>query len=186
MGSFDEQKAVAVVSFFLERSSSGKLNDLKLMKLLYTAERESLRTQTTCITQSHFFSMQNGPVLSEVYDLYKNGGEIWDKHVKFVPYRRGVCPENHLELLVPFDSASVLSVAELKILEAVWEKYGHKSKWNLVDITHTFPEWDPDAATHKTAFPITLVEIFQKGFHEPVDIARSKAEDIEYYSDLLA
>jgi len=59
--------------FFLEQAPNHRLNDLKLMKLLYLAERESLRLFTATISGSTFASLKNGPVLREVLDLFASG-----------------------------------------------------------------------------------------------------------------
>lgn len=60
---FDERKAAQAAAFLLHKAG-GRLPLLKLMKLLYLSERESLQKYGDTITGDTFVSMPNGPVLS--------------------------------------------------------------------------------------------------------------------------
>ena len=65
---FDEKKATQAASGFLVLSG-GKLNYLKLIKLLYLLDRATLLAWGRTVTGDHYYSMKHGPVLSEVLDL---------------------------------------------------------------------------------------------------------------------
>src|SRR5262245_59190004 len=67
---FDERKAAAAAGYLL--SLEGKrMNYMRLLKLLYLAERQSLATLGRPIIGDTPFSFDQGPVLSRVYDLIK-------------------------------------------------------------------------------------------------------------------
>jgi uncharacterized phage-associated protein len=180
---FNEQKATAVASYFLQRAG-GELDDLKLMKLMYLAERETIRRYNCGITGDAFFSMQNGPVLSETLRLVqgrprRTKGEVWNEHIE--------TPEQwRIRLKRPLE-ADVLSEAEQQELEQEWGRHGRKNKWKLVDITHTFPEWDERARELKTSIPIPMVDIL-----EALDLPRKTIEArlnemraADYFEDLI-
>lgn len=67
---FSERKAAEAAAFLLLKGGGG-LELLKLMKLMYLAERESFKKYGESITGDAFVSMQHGPVLSGTYDFAK-------------------------------------------------------------------------------------------------------------------
>lgn len=147
---YSELKATAVASFFLEQAG-GELEDLKLMKLMYLAEREAVRQRNLGITGDKFYSMKNGPVLSQTLDrLNPQDGQyddgIWREHIS-VPSQWKV------RLDKPFDYSRTLSRRELSILSQVWSQFGPWSKWELVNHVHGFSEWrNPGSSRLPIAF----------------------------------
>jgi uncharacterized phage-associated protein len=183
---FDHKIATATAIYFL-RSAGGELNDLQLMKLLYLAEREALRKLGVPIIAAQYTSMRNGPVLVEVYDMMR-GEKIdphWFGHIEFVPYDG--TKSNHCVLrsddLQPEDH---LSAAELEILADVWAKVGQKSKWELVDLTHQFPEWDSSVqgANSPGSKRIALEDVLVKGLKMPAEKADETIRALAYYRAL--
>ncbi|MDR2154515.1 MAG: SocA family protein [Burkholderiaceae bacterium] len=149
---FDEQKAAQAAAFLLHRGS-GRLSILKLVKLMYLAERESLRRYGDTITGDSFVSMPHGPVLSMTLD-HINGA--------FPPVDGGwsawVTDRENNEVALsdpsiisdPARDLLVLSDTDVECLDAVWEKFGHMTQWELVAHTHSSecPEWqDPNQSS---------------------------------------
>ena len=117
---FNEQKATAVASILLEKAG-GELGDLKLMKLMYLAEREMIRRTNTSITGDTFFSLQNGPVLSQTLNLMRGqahgtSGEFWNEHIEN--------PKQWTLKLKKAANNELLSEAEQQIVESQWVMYG--------------------------------------------------------------
>lgn len=139
---FREDKATQAAAHFL-RLRGGKMSHLKLMKLLYLAEREALLQLGQPLTFDSCVSMQHGPVLSTTLNLMH--GEIektehWDSTIS--------SPENHEVSLKKDPGTDSLSEAEVKIIEEVFEKYGTMARWQLRDLTHSLGEWqDPGGST---------------------------------------
>jgi uncharacterized phage-associated protein len=188
---FRPQVATAMVAYFLDRSSRHELNDLVLMKLLYMAERESLKTKNCSITGAKFFSMKNGPVLSEVCCLYSRTlrDPLWTKSIRFVP--RSGAKSNHLILRSKVAAESYLSKSQISILDALWEQYSEliesgedAVKWVLVNITHDFPEWDKRAKKDDTSIPLPLPTIYTKGFQVPESNSEEISDEIEFFERL--
>lgn len=185
---FRDDKATAASCFFLERAMGNRLNDLILMKLLYLAEKESLRQYSASITDSAFYSLKNGPILSEVGDLYHRpeASDLWNKHIRFLSYPADNVPENTVELKRPLDAGRYLSVAEIDILRRIWLQYRHYKKWSLVELTHTFPEWHKEARKTGGRYELPITRIFEIGLKDPPEVAKAKADDILYYKELLS
>lgn len=148
------------------------MNYMKLIKLLYLADRESLRKWNSPITGSHYVSMDKGPVLSEVLDLIKKPkqSDSWSKFIK---------KENYEVVQICDLSNDQLSKADVELLEEVWKEFGHCLPLRLVDIVHKLPEWQQPMGSRKS-IPIDLKEILQAVGKSPSEITNIE-KDAEYY-----
>ena len=72
--SFKEDKATQAAAFFLKKRNA-PMSHLKLIKLLYLAEREALIRLGRPITFDFYVSMDHGPVLSETLNLLHGESE---------------------------------------------------------------------------------------------------------------
>lgn len=155
MFGYKERKAAQVAAFFASKSG-GKINVLKLAKLLYLAERESMQRFDEPMFFDRLVSMEHGPVtsisLNHVNGLLES--EHWDE---FVSDRSG-----HFVGLVEGqteDDFDQLSRADKRILNDLWEKFGEMDRYQIVDWTHkNCPEWeDPNGSSN----PIRHDRIFK-------------------------
>lgn len=150
---FNERKAAQMAAFFLGQNPESRMSHLKLMKLLYLADREAVRSFGFPISGDRMVSMPHGPVLSMTLNLMDGdvescpgGWEAWisDK-------------ENHeLSLRQPLkaDTLDELAPAELEVLRSVWQQFGAMGKWEIRDWTHDHcAEWeDPRGSSNPIAF----------------------------------
>lgn len=158
---FNEKRTAHAAAFFLHRAG-GRLPLLKLMKLMYLAERESLRVYGEPITGDKLVSMPHGPVLSMTYDhmngalLSQEGGwRTW------IDDRAGydLALKDPSMIRSPEQDLLQLSDSDLEVLADVWSKFGHMSRFELVRYTHSeaCPEWeDPQGSMN----PISLEKLF--------------------------
>lgn len=155
----------------LLRLKGGRMPYLSLIKLLYLADRKALVELGRPISYDLFVSMPHGPVLSRTLDLITgepdpDGDSYWRDYIS-EPLGYDV----RLERDAP---SSQLSSAEEAILDDVFAKYGHLTKWQLRDLSHTLPEWrDPDGSS----VPIPLEEVLIKQGVSPED-ARAIRQDL--------
>lgn len=139
---FSEEKAAQVAAYLLQKRG-GKMSYLKLIKLMYLADRESMAEYGFPISDDAWFSMKLGPVLSNVLELVQGGGHtgVWERWISCAPdYEVAIaCPE------AGRDDFDELSDADLEVLDQVWQQHGGKTRWQLVDYTHEqCAEWhDP-------------------------------------------
>jgi len=66
------EKMREAVGFLLALEPSRRMNYTKLIKLLYIADRESIRDTGEPITGDEAWALRSGPVLSHVMDLIRN------------------------------------------------------------------------------------------------------------------
>lgn len=119
------------------RSQGGTLSRLRLLKILYIADRECLREHGHTITGDHPYAMENGPVLTETYDLIKGRhGEVaeWDAHFGAFGVEVDVTGKRH-------PGVGLLSRREMAKLDEVAKRYEDVDDFELSMITHDFLEW---------------------------------------------
>src|SRR6266699_3650584 len=66
---FDVAKTIEAIGVLLRSLDRRQLEYLTLLKMLYIADRESLKDRGRPITGDQVVAMKQGPVLSGVYDL---------------------------------------------------------------------------------------------------------------------
>ncbi len=158
----------------------GRMSYLKLIKLLYLADREALLKWGRPISTDRYVSMDRGPVLSRVLDLATDGEDpgspsIWASSI--------TSPGNYEVELSAEAGDDGLSEAEMRLLDLIFAEHGKKSRWELVDFTHRLPEWiDPRGG----AIAITYRDILKAGGKSDLEIAAVEEELAELAeTDLL-
>src|SRR6266481_6666490 len=64
-------KAIQAIGVLLRYDGVRRMNYMRLLKLLYIADREALKETGRPITGGPVAAMERGPVLEEVYDLIR-------------------------------------------------------------------------------------------------------------------
>lgn len=154
---YNSHKAAQVAGYLLKKAG-GTEYFILILKLMYIAERRFLNEKGRAITNDSYYSMDNGPVLSNTYDLIKNRAAnipsvaVWHGWIAPKPDHKialaKVVKDNY-----DFDE---LSRAEIAMLDQVFEEFGHYNRWELCDKTHEFGEW---RNPHGSSRPIDLREI---------------------------
>lgn len=167
---FDDLKAAQAAGYLLQRSG-GSMPYIKLMKLLYLADRQSLVDTGAPVTGAYMVSMEYGPVLSEVLNLMTFGDHdsAWKQYVS-APYGDYMVSATRDGL--PVDA---LSEYETDLLERLVERYRAMDRWKLVRLTHELPEWtDPG----RSSLPIDPRRILEEA-GLPADEIQGIAEQAE-------
>ncbi len=137
---FNSRKAAQIVAFFA-REQGGNINVLKLMKLVYIADRRNMEKYDFSISGDVFVSMDHGPLNSITYNCVNAMDENrpgWDE---FVTDRAG--NDVGLARNVTNEDLDELSIAELETLKEVWADFGAMGKWDIRNWTHeNCPEWE--------------------------------------------
>jgi len=151
---FSQEKATAAAAFFL-KLRGGRMSYLKLIKLLYLADRLALGRWGFNITTDHYVSMNQGPVISNIYDLITEDEEqksFWSRYIS--------PPLGEWEVQLKSDEVpeSQLSRAEERLLHEIFGTFGTWNRWKLRDFTHNLPEWqNPNGSS----IPIQIEDILK-------------------------
>lgn len=141
---FREDKATQVACRLLQLSGT-PLSVLKLVKLVYLADRTSLQRFGRPITFDTFYAMTHGPVVSSTMDCInamEDEAPIWSS---FISPRAG----NEVSLIKPADPKD-LSRVEENVLDEIIAEHGAKTPGELRNFTHGLPEYsDPSPSKRK-------------------------------------
>jgi uncharacterized phage-associated protein len=167
---FNEAKLTEAAALFLELGNR-RMNYMKLIKLLYLADREALLRWGRPITTDCYVSMDRGPVLSKALDLITEGNEPgvtgpWYEHIS---------PPSNYEVSLVMDCArDELSPAEEDLIREIYNQLGHMDQWQLVHYVHdNCGEWqDPDGS----AIPIDYSDILRAGDKSESEISSIREE----------
>ncbi|QEP43537.1 DUF4065 domain-containing protein [Ectothiorhodospiraceae bacterium BW-2] len=167
---FNESKVTHMAAYLLKKAEEFTLPHLKLMKLLYLAERRSYLEHGYGISDDTLVSMPYGPVLSSTLNLMNGelGRErVWQAYISD--------KADHKVSLVNADimieDLDELSQSDRKILDEVWAQFKDFSQFELSNYTHdpkNCPEWeDPNGSS----FPIDLKRLFASEGRTPEQVA---------------
>ena len=149
---FDLQKTVQAAAVLI-RQHAGRTSRLRLLKLLYIADREQLGSVGRSITGDHPHALKNGPVLTRTYDCIKGVDALaptWLSHIANVGIDVVVASE---------PGQGRLSRAEVEKLQEVASRYAEVDDWALSDQTHAFAEWADTYPGGNTSLPIPTARL---------------------------
>jgi uncharacterized phage-associated protein len=150
---FDQKKTTQAVAFLLKQTENGCANYMRLIKLLYMADRESLKETGRPITGDQFVAMERGPVLSHLLHLIKDespGSPEWSKFIRRRRY--------HIEIVTD-PGNSELCRYEIEKLREIWERYQDLDEWAMVGETHKLTEWKKNNPKKASCNPIPLDDV---------------------------
>lgn len=178
---FNEIKTTQVAALFLKKNK-GKMNYMKLIKLLYLADREALARWERPLTGDSYFSMKKGPILSSVLDIINNGKSIcensyWYKYISE--------PADYEISLEKEPQSDELSKRELELINEIYDKYKDVNKWDMVDICHKIlPEWEHPG---ESSIPIRIEDILKavNKTEREIEIIEEEISNLEYIQKVL-
>jgi uncharacterized phage-associated protein len=179
---FETIKTAQAAAVLLKTSVSRRMSRLRLLKLLYIADRECLAETGRPITGDTVVAMKNGPVLSRTYDLIKGqdvGAAEWGRYFRNAD-------KWDVELL---DEPGIgkLSAFEIEKLRDVARRFEDCDDWDVADYTHSFPEWQQHRPTGNSINEIPLDDLLDAvGLTEHKSDLLADADAIAAFDRLLA
>ena len=153
---FNQLKAIQTVAFLLKQKHATKTdNYMRLLKLLYIADRESLQEMGRSITGDRFVALERGPTLSHLLDLAKQrayDSSEWDKYIELNGYEITLVRDPGNDKLCRY---------EVDKLKDIWQRFQGFDEWAVAKETEKLPEWkknkpEPDKRNH-----IALLDVLQ-------------------------
>lgn len=179
---YDVAKAAQVVVYFALKAG-GKINVLKLAKLLYLAEREFMARYDEPMFYDALVSMPDGPVTSITLNLINGDAE----HQAWPLF---VAPRNSYDIApaegIAAEDLDDLSAADREVLEHLWTKFGHLDRYALRDWTHqkeNIPEWkDPNGSSHS----ISHADVFSHLGKQDAKLLKQQIDEIRQLAGTLS
>lgn len=174
-----DKKATQAVARLIERSC-GPIHYLRLVKLIYLADRESILKRGIAIVGGKYYSMRMGPVISEVMHLvHTRNAPGWKSTIS--------CRYGNEIRLERIPATDALSKSEMDILDATVKKHQDKTTEELVEWCHlNCPEYEKVVGQDRK--PISVESILKSQGSTPTKIKAiaERAEHLEEMDTLLA
>ncbi|WP_373088202.1 Panacea domain-containing protein [Sneathiella sp.] len=173
---YNPRKAAHAAAYFAIQSG-GQIKVLKLVKLLYLAEREYMDRFDDPMFYDKFVSMDHGPVPSITLNLI-NGLINSDEWSEFIANRGSNYDIGLSSDEIHLESLDELSEADEAILGDLWKQFGHMDRFELVDHMHkNCPEWeDPDGSSTPISHELVYKFLKKENAHElSNDVATHRA-----------
>lgn len=178
---FHFEKTLQLAGYLLNLAG-GRMNYMRLLKLLYIADREYLAEEGEMITGDRVFAMPKGPVLSSVYNLIQGKDSQSAQWSRFIKKGR-----NYTVYLVDDPGTDELCRAEKEKIENVFQRYGALHEFTVVELTHTFPEWSENYRidSEKKSFPISPEDILKAQGRESMISVAAELIAMDQYEENL-
>lgn len=155
LAGFDSAKAAQVAAFFVAREPH--IEKLKLIKLVYLAERRALSQYGRPMLYDEFYSLKDGPICSST--LNGINGELdastWSSLIALDSNGRNVHPVRE----VGRDDLDEVSDAEMDVLESVWAEFKDFTSSQIRNWTHKHcPEY---TEVEKGRVPISYADVLK-------------------------
>ena len=151
----DILKLIQAATVLLKEHTEHRMSRLRLLKLLYIADREYLATKARPITGDNVVAMDHGPVLTTAYDLIKGqdfNARKWQHYLE----TRGLNV-----VLIHDPGVGKLSRHEIATLQEVARRFRDDNDWDVAEHTHTFSEWKKNKPPKKSSKAIPLDDILE-------------------------
>jgi len=169
-----EKKNINAIVFFASKSPNNEINRLKLMKLLWLADRMHLNKFGRLILKDKYSALPHGPVPSSTMNSTQKSIENFFSVNGFTIRATG-----------DFDNR-FFSKTDLQIMYEVWNSFGDKDQFELEKYSHLFPEWlrykkDLDNNSLPNSYPIVIQDLFNppasdaKYHHNEVESNKAKS-----------
>lgn len=143
---FDEKRMLQIISYLLSLNNN-EMDKLKLIKELYLIDRVSIDEDNSSVSGDELFSLKYGPVLSNTLNIINDipNGNDWAEYLSINNNKK-------IRLIKPFDEGR-LSKKDKYFIQLISDKYKTYTTSQLVDYTHTLPEWkEPEDTNRKIRF----------------------------------
>lgn len=168
---FDHAKSVQMIAYFV-RKAGGSIEKLKLIKLVYLAERRSFAKRGRPMNFDSYLSLPHGPIASSALNGIDHNllDPAWDG-LNLAENRRDVTLAGEV-----VDDR--LSRADRDILDKTWDEFGNKTASQLRNWTHAhcpeYVEVGPGAC-----LPIDFSDILQQVGHPDPDNAAREVRTLQ-------
>ena len=114
MADFNIRKAVQAAAVLLKSRPDRRMNYYHLLKLLYVADRESLKETGFPVIGDRVVAMDNGPLHSTIYDFIKAGrvrSLDWERHIAKDGYFIALAEDPGTDELCPYEVEKLQQIA---------------------------------------------------------------------------
>ncbi len=131
---------IEAIYYLLKRI--GPSDKLKLVKLMYLADKYHLIRYGRTITNDEYFAMPHGPVGSTIKDVLSlDHFSLSYEEYNYTSQLLKKVSKNQFKASDKEIEFEMLSETDIEALDFIANKFGQMSTWKLRDYTHEYPEW---------------------------------------------
>ena len=162
-------KITQSLGFLLSLDDNHRMNKLKLVKLIWAADRYHLRKYGRTVTDSEYFALPHGPVSSLTLDVIDNDEvALYAEDISFISEHITQWESDKNQIVLYNETEDdYLSETDKEALKFAWDTFGDKDPFELADnITHQYPEWSKfrehfDVNNERSRQSINLNDFFE-------------------------
>jgi len=172
----DQIDTIKATVLYILKEMHSEMDYIKLFKIMYFAQRESLASYGLPIMEDTFRARQRGPVPTLTYKVIKikEMQDDIDENSDLYDFAKSIDIKNKKVIALEEPDMDYLSVKDREIIDSIISRYGDKSSEELSEISHD--------AIYKKVME-NAAEDPQKDIFSLIDIARSggaSEEMVEY------
>lgn len=153
---FNILKTAQATGVLMKAEPTRRISPVRLLKLLYIADRELLQERGRPITGDRPVAMDHGPVPGRTYDIVTGSdycSPTWDKYFRTVGRR---------DIGLTLDpGVGRLTRREILKLREVSDRCGSMDDWALAELTRGFSEWQKNQPPTHTARDIPIQDLME-------------------------
>ena len=136
---FPYEKIIQAINYLVKKEN-GKINKMKLIKLIYFADRYHLRKYGELITNDKYYGMKFGPVPMLTKDVIALNSFLGEEVLQYAKQYLTNDGEYEIKSIKEIDK-EYLPKTNIEALEFAYNEFGNKDEFQLAKITHDYPEW---------------------------------------------
>ncbi len=139
---FDPNFKAATQSInFFALKAGGSIDMLRALKLVFLADRYHIRKYGRPITGDTYWAMDYGPVGTLAKDIAERSEYLGTQAVEYSSKYLEPSDVSHRIATKDEMDYDPFSDSDIEALEFVWDKFHRYGPFQLVNITHGYPEW---------------------------------------------
>jgi uncharacterized phage-associated protein len=137
------KKITQVVNYLLRKDDNKKLDEYKLVKLVWAADRFHLRNYAKLVTGDHYYAMAKGPVGSMTKDVIEFNEDYIKLDTQYLERFIKKQSTNGSTTIESVDDPDMdeLSLTDIEALDFAWSIIGGMTPAQAIEFTHNYPEW---------------------------------------------
>ena len=184
MVGFDVEKTIQAAAYLIKHRGDRE-NYMRLLKLLYLADRRGMEQKAAPISGDTPYAMERGPVPTRTLDLIKGADPQSARWEQFI--RR----DNYDVVLTNDPGNLALSRAEVRVLGAIADEFVNHDEWDLVlwchdNLSEYQTLWENRGQRHSIRIPLddilTQIGLAGRG-KEIVDRINEHAKFAAFFGD---
>jgi hypothetical protein len=168
---FNPKKSAQAAAYLL-RLNGGEMEMYLFIKMLYLADRESLKKWGEPITGDRTVSMKHGPILGRIYDLIK-GRMVYSVNFPWTEFISNVDEESNRVFLTKDPGTDELSKSEMKILQELHSKFKNFTFGKMREFCHSLKEYEDVGGSSKDLPAEKILKAVGKSDSEITEIEES-------------